>query len=185
MPTLTREEYPSLRLPSLRRAGALKPGASKLTGWSADGELLTAVRTTANHHCLTIERVWPEAAGVELIVPWTTTASPYGDRRWFSAPCCDRPVAALYDGRTWMCCQCLGAPSILATVSRVERLQVKRRRCRMAVGLPALGSGGFPQRPKGMRSVTWTRLLDQWNASELAVVDHVASQLSAIRHPGR
>lgn len=173
-----REALPALHLPSLRRKGCTKPGVSRLVGWQdLDGEIL-GVRVTGSVGALTVEGVLPPWTGWVETVPWSWSQSPYGQRKWLTCPSCTGRVATLYvrRGPRLECGTCTGLPTLLSTLSRVERLSEHRRRARLAVGLPAVGAGGHPIRPKGCRTDRWLALLDRWHDAEMAVIADVGER---------
>jgi hypothetical protein len=111
-------------------------------------------------------RALEHAEPMDYIVGLTSTAAGFGGRRWwFSCPVSGRRCAVLYlprGGRRFGSAKGYGLAYGVTRMAKEDRLWH-----RMAKIVGRLGDASDPQmppdKPKGMRAVTYERLLDAWH----------------------
>lgn len=103
----------------------------------------------------------------------TTAPTNFGGRRWlFVCPRTGRRVTKLYlpnGGRFFAGRRAYGLDYLSERLTRSDRLARKARRLHRKLGGNGEALGGdTPNRPKGMRRVTYERLLARWQAADEA-----------------
>lgn len=175
----TTDDYRSLDVRTLHRAGALTAGHACSWEWSRRGEVVASIGIEAES--LTRLRLRyrmtrnGQAESKDYPVPITWTPCHLGGNRpWFLCPCCGRRVAKLYSSTLFACRHCLRLNYRSQQASKRDRPCGRSWDLRRALGcdegflsLPA----EFISKPKGMHWRTFERkveLLKEVDARALA-----------------
>lgn len=163
------DDLPKIDIRRLRRDSYLD-GDRRWLGWRIDGELIASVLITASSQAVDIVG---EALGRELAttVELDYVELTFGRRPYFRCPRCDERVSLLFLGDA-VCRHCTGYRYLSESLGAAGRLQDRRERARLALGLD---ENGHAERPRGMHRETWLRLWGRYWAAE----DAVAESLSA------
>lgn len=136
----------------LQRDGWLRPGASCLWGWNADGESLGSISLSAEAGAL---RLTYSLNGEPMAqrVPILLTACHYGGARsWFACPNCGARVAILYLRRAFACRKCSRVAYASQSDDDVGRAWRKQWKAEAKLG-------EHWRRPKGMHQSTHSKLI--------------------------
>jgi hypothetical protein len=163
----TCESCKSIDVRRWHHEGRLRPGQSFSCSWTRGGKPSGSISVQTETEAVLLifrHQSWgdTEWQSVEQRVAITWTACRFGGRRpWFCCPgqYCGRRVALLYGARRLSACRrCYG----LAYASQQEavhyRLLGKAQKIRRRLGGSANMLEAFPDRPKGMRWLTYDRL---------------------------
>ena len=190
------EEWRSLDVNKLRRAGALAPGYGSGWQWTRDGEVVSSISlrasTDALHLSYRMGGQSDDQADVSYAVPLTwVPCTKGGSRPYFLCPGvrdgrhCGRRVAKLYQrGRYFLCGTCHQLAYQSQSEDRHDRLL--RRRNKLSARLSPTGKVDvFPPRPKGMWQNTYeARLQEIWRLEEeadAAFVEWAAQRFPRVR----
>ena len=139
------------------------------TSWTWGDEPAGSIRVRSEADAVVLmfasrSRTDAEWKSVEQRISITWTDCHFGGRRpWFVCPCCGRSVALLYGvSSLFTCRQCNG----LAYASQREpahyRAVLRARKIRLKLGGSASVVDEFPERPKGMHTRTYNKLLHSY-----------------------
>lgn len=165
----TTDDYRSLDVRTLHRAGALTAGRACSWEWSRRGEVVASIGIEAEsrgrlrlRYNLT-RQGQTEAKDYPAPITWTPCHLG-GERPWFLCPCCARRVAKLYGGTVFACRHCLRLKYRSQQASKRDRPCDRSWDLRRALGcnegflcLPA----EFIAKPKGMHWRTFERKVEQ------------------------
>lgn len=184
----TTDNYQSIDVRHLKRAGLLIPHKSFGLQWSRHGKVISSIRVRSEpdrviltyRHCSSGENWKVESYPVYLA--WTT-CNLGGQRPWFLCPAhgCGRRVAILYGGGIFACryCHQLAYPSQRETWD--ERAARKAGRIRDKLGWEPgiLNINGW--KPKGMHWSTFDRLNAQHDALVQLSLAGMAEKLNLLK----
>lgn len=200
------EDFRSVDVNKMRRAGALSLGSRGYVQWNVGGETDASIRYRMEDEGLRLSyRVcnWDEEwEDIDYVVPIRYRACRFGGARpYFICPgvrngmYCGRTVCKLYGGRYFVCRHCQGLAYASQSEQRHDRLLRKANKKRMALGGEPGTASWLPERPKGMWRRTYDREIEEiLKAEELADAHFMAwfsrrfpgqaERGNAIDHPG-
>lgn len=165
------DEYRTLDVRLLARAGFLKPGKLSTIGWNIGGRPSGCISVKASEGTLDLDyrkrRGDEEWQQVRYSINLVTTACHMGGvRQWFECPIanCRRRVAILYGGETFVCRKCRNLAYPSQGISSWERAILKADRLRDRLGWrPGIFNRTAMTKPKGMHWRTFARLVHRYS----------------------
>lgn len=166
------EQFRSLDITRLRKAGVLRPGHSGGWQWSVDGEKVASIGLRAETgRLILIYRTRPGGGDwedVEEPVTLTETDCHFGGTRpWFRCPgvrngkWCAKRVGKLYLGQRYFVCRhCLRLAYASQSEEPMHRHNRRANKIRMALGGEPGTASLPPRKPKGMHWRTYWRKMD-------------------------
>lgn len=163
------EDYRSLDIRALHRAGLLRAGFACNWVWKRSGELVGTISIVVENLTRLRLRYRVTANGQaepkDYPVPITWTSCHLGgNRAWFLCPCCGRRVAMLYLSRVFACRHCLRLNYESQQANKRDRAADHSWKLRSALGCPE-GFLTFPAefipKPKGMHWRTFEQKVEQ------------------------
>ena len=173
------ESSRSIDVNRLHQDGCLKSGWRGGWQWSQDGEKVASINLHSEDSCLRLSyRVrigggeWEDVEEAVRIVRVSCRFG--GSRPYFICPgvvngvTCDRRVAKLHGpGRYFLCRHCYRLSYTSQSEEGWDRALRRANKIRMRLGGDPGMAAAFPERPKGMWSRTYERLLDKSNDAEM------------------
>jgi len=170
----------------LHHGGLLTPGRSFNWQWSRNGNVLASIGVTVDAtNSVTLDYRSKQQGGewqdkrYQVLIGWT--ACNYGGNRpWWLCPCCGRRVAVLWGDSTYACrhCQQINYESTRTTESSkpFERADKLRRRLGWVPGV----AYGIGDKPRGMHTKTYLRLLQKYNTHAQATLESTENLLKQL-----
>ena len=161
------EDYRSIDVRTLHKAGALTVGRIFSWKWKRWGEVVASIGSQADSRCGLRLRYQLTRQGKseekDYLVPITWTPCHLGgERPWFLCPCCGRRVARLYSSTLFACRHCLRLNYRSQQTSKRDRPCDRSWDLRSALGCDE-GFLSLPaeliRKPKGMHWRTFERKL--------------------------
>ncbi len=182
------EDYRTLDVRTLHRAGVLVPGWSGGWQWTRRGEKVADIniQVESKHRLCLRYRVTTrgeaEARDYPLAVTWTPCHLG-GARPWFQCPCCGRRVAKLYGGAVFACRHCRSLNYASQQASKRDRAADRSWDLRRALGCTE-GFLSTPAeyicKPKGMHWHTFQRKLEQLKRVDARALSDTGAVLASI-----
>ena len=160
------DDFLSIDVRELARAGALVAGAKRRVIWSAQGEVIASINIRAEPDRLILQRDGGRKGASHPVELTTTPCHLGGARSWFICPTgeCGRRVAILYDVGVFACRECyqLAYPSqrersLARAIRRADRLCAR-------MGWPPDPSDAERTRPRWMHRRTFDRRCQELDA---------------------
>lgn len=170
----TCEDYHSIDVNHLARAGYLESGRAGWWRWSRGDEETGSIRLRADDGGIVLmyrTRPWGgEWEDVEQRVSLSYTSANFGgERPWFVCPHCHRRCGKLYGGSRFYCRKCWGLTYASQRERPHDRLLTRVQDLRTRLGGSPNMLELFPEKPKGMHWRTYDRLRRQHDALEDAM----------------
>lgn len=174
------EQFRSLDVNRLHKAGLLKAGYSGGWQWTVDGEKVASISMRAEAGRLVlVYRIKSNGSDwddVEEPIPLAETDCHYGGRRsWFRCPAvrngryCGRRVGKLFLGQRYFVCRhCLGLAYTSQTEEPMHRHNRRANKIRIALGGEPGTASLPPRKPKGMHWRTYWRKMDAIEEADTA-----------------
>lgn len=187
----TVNDYRSLDVRRLKRAGRLSPGQHFGWQWTRDGEAVASIVIETQPGAIFLDYSVTQHGGereeMRYRVPLDWTDCHLGGvRPWFRCPVvgCRRRVAVLYGGRVFACRKChrLAYPSQREDAS--DRAARRADKIRERLGWDAGILNGPGSKPKGMHWRTYERLVqehDRWSDMSLGLMLQKFSAIPTFR----
>lgn len=189
------EDFRSIDVNRLRKAGLLRAGYSGGWQWTVDGEKVASISMRAEAGRLVLiyrlRSGGEEWENVEEPIPLAETLCSYGGvRPWFRCPgvrngkWCGRRVGKLYLGQRYFVCRhCLGLAYSSQSEEPMHRHNRRANKIRMALGGEPGTASLPPRKPKGMHWRTYWRKMDAIDAAD-AASDLAFIRWANLRLPG-
>lgn len=174
------EQFRSLNVNRLRKAGSLKAGYSGEWQWTTDGEKVASINVrAAAGRLVLVYRITSNGCDwedVEELIPVAETDCHFGGvRPWFLCPAvrngryCGRRVGKLFLGQKYFVCRhCLGLNYASQSEEPMHRHNRRANKIRMALGGEPGTAAMPPAKPKGMHWRTYWRKIDAIEAADAA-----------------
>jgi hypothetical protein len=174
------EQFRSLDVNRLRKAGVLKSGYFGGWQWTVDGEKVASISMRAEAERLVlIYRIRPDSEDWEDIkepITLTETDCAFGGARpWFLCPgvrngqWCGRRVGKLYIGRRYFVCRhCHRLAYSSQSEEPMDRHNRRANKIRMALGGEPGTASLPPRKPKGMHWRSYWQKMDAIDAADAA-----------------
>lgn len=174
------EQFRSIDVNRLRKAGSLKEGNFGGWQWTVDGEKIASISMRAESaRLILIYRIRPDGGdweSVEEPISLTESLCHYGGTRpWFLCPgvrngrWCGRRVGKLYLGRRYFVCRhCLRLAYSSQSEEPMHRHNRRANKIRMALGGEPGTAAPPPRKPKGMHWRTYWRKMDEIEKADTA-----------------
>lgn len=174
------EQFRSIDVARLRKAGVLKAGYFGGWQWTVDGEKVASISMRAEAgRLILIYRIRPGGEAWESVeepITLTETTCHYGGTRpWFLCPglrngrWCGKRVGKLYLGRRYFVCRhCLKLAYSSQSEEPMHRHNRRADKLRMALGGEPGTASLPPRKPKGMHWRTYWRKMDEIDEADAA-----------------
>lgn len=185
-PRQTTDDYRSIDVRWLTRAGVLRQGERRHIRWTSQGRSNGAINVLAEAGRLVFsyrqrdpDGDWKDEAYPVIIT--TTACALGGERYWFRCPArgCGRRVAILYAGAIFACRKCYRLTYASKTENEEDRIIRKANRIRARLGWTGGMLEGYGPKPDGMHWKTFDRL----EAEHKRLVDLVVRRAAAELFP--
>ncbi|WP_253277096.1 hypothetical protein [Pseudomonas fluorescens] len=163
------EDYRSLGILALHRAGVLRAGHAGGWEWKRRGEVVGTIgiesesQTRLRLRYQVTSNGEVESKDYPVSITWTPCHLG-GNRPWFLCPCCGRRVAKLYLRRVFACRHCMRLNYASQQANKRDRAAEHSGKLRAALGCPggflSMSAEAIPK-PKGMHWRTFDRKLKQ------------------------
>ena len=182
------EDYRTLDVRALHRAGVLVPGWSGGWHWTRRREKVADIniQVEGKHRLRLRYRVTTrgeaEARDYPLAVTWTPCHLG-GVRPWFLCPCCSRRVAILYGGAGFACRHCRSLNYASQQASKRDRAADRSWDLRRALGCTEgflSTPAEYIRKPKGMHWRTFFRRIDQIKRLDARALSDTGAMLASI-----
>lgn len=174
------DQFRSIDVNRLRKAGSLKAGKSGGWQWTVDGEKVASISMRAEPaRLILIYRIRPGGGdweSVEEPITLTESSCHYGGTRpWFLCPgvrngrWCGKRVGKLYLGQRYFVCRhCLRLAYSSQSEEPMDRHNRRANKIRMALGGEPGTAAPPPRKPKGMHWRTYWRKMDAIEEADTA-----------------
>lgn len=181
-------EYRTLDIRSLSKAGVLSPGYSCSWEWKRRGKVMASIGVRTESHASVRLSYQVKSEGQpkqkDYCVPITWTPCHLGgERPWFLCPCCSRRVAKLYGGAVFACRHCWRLNYASQQANKRDRASDRSWTLRQALGcdesflcLPA----EYIPKPKGMHWRTFERKIEQLQEVDARALADASAMIASI-----